>query len=329
MIRIIDETLCMLEKNKLTKERILEWTVLAKAAGIQNILINSYIYYLLDEKLPEGFQYYMNVDIVAYMNDDYPEDENIKYYFVPKNKKRKNDIESFQINQIEEPYKLPNRINDSPICITGLDKLILNGCHAGFEALQKKVSLETLILCPEDTYCCATATAVMFLERKGYAVITSLYGIGNKAATEQVVMAMHVLDRYMVNKSFEGFIRLKQWLEALTEKKLSPMAPVLGERIFYVESGVHVDGILKNTSNYEPYDPELVGLERKIVLGKHSGKSSVIQKLEEYHLTNFSQKEIQDILLTVKELTMQKGSGITDQEFLDMIEGYKKNEKRA
>jgi isopropylmalate/homocitrate/citramalate synthase len=51
--------------------------------------------------------------------------------------------------------------------------------------------------------------------------------------------------------------------------------PVSGADAFLHESGLHVDGVLRDASNYEPYDPALIGVRRGIVLGKHSGRSYV------------------------------------------------------
>jgi homocitrate synthase NifV len=54
---------------------------------------------------------------------------------------------------------------------------------------------------------------------------------------------------------------------------------VVGERVFAVESGLHADGVLKHPGNYEGFDPAEVGLERQIVVGKHSGTHGVRHRL--------------------------------------------------
>jgi homocitrate synthase NifV len=50
---------------------------------------------------------------------------------------------------------------------------------------------------------------------------------------------------------------------------------IVGVAVFTHESGIHVDGLLKNPSNYEGFDPAEVGRERRTVLGKHSGSRAV------------------------------------------------------
>ena len=51
---------------------------------------------------------------------------------------------------------------------------------------------------------------------------------------------------------------------------------LIGEWVFTHESGLHVDGMLKDPRNYQGVDPALLGREHRLVLGKHSGSRAVI-----------------------------------------------------
>jgi homocitrate synthase NifV len=51
----------------------------------------------------------------------------------------------------------------------------------------------------------------------------------------------------------------------------------VGEAVFTHESGIHIDGLLKNASTYESFDPSELGRQRRTVLGKHSGSQAVRQ----------------------------------------------------
>ena len=321
MIRIIDATLCMLDDYNLTREQIYCFLKLMKEIGINNVQISLAIYNSLDGKLPEGIHYFLEVDTASYINEEYPKDENIKYYFIPKQKNTDREIGTYQINDLEEPIRITGPGENGWIKIIGLDKLLLGGCNVGIDALKKRFPLKQLILCPEDTFHCATAIATLFLQEKGYAVVTSMMGIGNKAATEQVIMAMHVLERYMARHEFQGFVKVKDWLSEVLQTEISPMAAVLGSRIFYVESGIHVDGILKKPSNYEPYPPELVGLERKVILGKHSGKSAIAVQLGKCNLESGKEGCLEQLLQSVKEKVRVSGKMISDEEFIQMAKG--------
>ena len=50
---------------------------------------------------------------------------------------------------------------------------------------------------------------------------------------------------------------------------------VTGANAFTHESGIHVDGLLKDPANYQGFDPAIVGREHRVVLGKHSGTRAV------------------------------------------------------
>jgi homocitrate synthase NifV len=56
---------------------------------------------------------------------------------------------------------------------------------------------------------------------------------------------------------------------------LSPTKPVVGLNVFRHESGVHVDGMLKDPSTYESIDPAPLGRQHEFLLGKHSGRGLV------------------------------------------------------
>ncbi len=63
-----------------------------------------------------------------------------------------------------------------------------------------------------------------------------------------------------------------------------PHCPVLGERIFHVGTGIHVDGLLKDTRNYEPWDPVWLGQRRVFVQGIQSGRAALKIKQSGTHL---------------------------------------------
>jgi len=51
--------------------------------------------------------------------------------------------------------------------------------------------------------------------------------------------------------------------------------PLSGEDIFAAESGLHVDGILKNPELFEPYDPAQTGSSRILGIGAKAGRGAV------------------------------------------------------
>ncbi|MCX8169886.1 MAG: hypothetical protein N3D72_02235, partial [Candidatus Methanomethyliaceae archaeon] len=76
---------------------------------------------------------------------------------------------------------------------------------------------------------------------------------------------------------------------------------IVGENTFRHNSGIHVAAVLKHPFTYEPYDPQLVGQERKLVFGRHSGTEGVKEKLLSSGL-NLSDEEIAEIVRRLKSL---------------------------
>jgi 2-isopropylmalate synthase len=60
--------------------------------------------------------------------------------------------------------------------------------------------------------------------------------------------------------------------------------PYVGRSAFAHKGGIHVDAVLKSSRTYEHTDPELVGNLRRILVSELAGKSTVLQKAEEFGL---------------------------------------------
>lgn len=66
--------------------------------------------------------------------------------------------------------------------------------------------------------------------------------------------------------------------------ELSVNKAIIGRDIFAHESGIHVDGVIKNPKIYEAFAPEEVGLARQLIIGKHSGTASLKAKFLEWNV---------------------------------------------
>ena len=85
----------------------------------------------------------------------------------------------------------------------------------------------------------------------------------------------------------------------------------------------HTDGMLKNPKTYEIFSPEEVGLERQIVIGKHSGSHSILKKFAEYNIS-LTEKEASDILERVRAAAVDLKRVLFDKELRLIYEDYKK-----
>lgn len=203
--------------------------------------------------------------------------------------------------------------------VCGLDALFPHDCAAVFEELLKySASLE---FCPGDALGFASALAVEWIASGGRNVVTAFLGHGSLAATEEVIMAMRVTRRYRPGLDLSVLAELARVYGRAADCAIPPRKSVVGARIFSVESGIHVDGILKSPSNYEPFPPESVGMARAVTLGKHSGRSSVAYKLRERGLS-FPPESVSLLLRDIRALSEEKSRGVTEDEFGALVEKH-------
>lgn len=169
----------------------------------------------------------------------------------------------------------------------------------------------------------ASAIACCGLEAGG-TVRTAFGGLANTAATEEVLLALFVTGKLQHGAELTLLPQITALFQKITGKHVPLHKPVIGNAIFEVESGIHVDGILKNPELYEPFAPETVGMKRKIVLGSHSGHTSVREKLKDFEI-DCNEKMIEKLLTYVQTEGRRLKRHLTDEEFLTALgEGYAK-----
>ncbi|KGI76620.1 2-isopropylmalate synthase [Oleiagrimonas soli] len=120
----------------------------------------------------------------------------------------------------------------------------------------------------------------------------TINGIGERAgnaALEEIVMALRVrAPHYAVDTRIDArrLYPTSRLLSRLTGQALPRNKAVVGENAFAHESGIHQHGMLKHRGTYEIMRAEDVGVPpSRLVLGKHSGRHALRQRLEELGYT--------------------------------------------
>lgn len=324
MIRIIDSTLSCINDYQITENQLYLFCEYMKQIGIIDLEISTKAYNLM-EALPEGIRFYLRLEPFD-KTSDYA--QGVYKYIIAHGENLEKCVSSFQINDIKEVGLLKQYSNLDYVKIIGLDDLMCNNYLYVMNEIKTIFKGKSINFCPENTYDCASALAILWLANGGKEVTTSFAGIGGLAATEEVYMAMHIISRYKAGQSLAVLEKLTSWYEEVTGNKISSIKPIIGRTIFHVESGIHVDGILKNPSNYEAYKPELVGQETTIVIGKHSGSNSIKLKCKEYGIKITDVSVINHILEEIKLLSMEKRRGLSDEEFLKVANEVIANERK-
>lgn len=156
-----------------------------------------------------------------------------------------------------------------------------------------------------DDFGLAAANAISGFEAGASQAQVSVNGIGERAgnaAYEEVVMALESL--YDVDTGIDT-TRITELSRIVEEKSDIPVPankPVVGRNAFSHESGIHAAGVIENSDTFEPgvMTPEMVGAERELVLGKHTGAHSVRERLVDagYDPTD---AEVREVTRRVKE----------------------------
>lgn len=175
-------------------------------------------------------------------------------------------------------------------------------------------------VCPENGHYMASALALELGDLKGGAdfVTAAFAGLGGSfgfAALEELVMALKVIRSACVQGNTRQLANLKSLYEIIAGRSIASTKPVIGQDIFMYESGIHADGIEKNPETYEPYNPEMVGLERKLVIGKHSGSKSVMNKMRELGVED-QPSNMPLIMDNIRRKSIQLKRALNDQELL-------------
>jgi 2-isopropylmalate synthase len=105
----------------------------------------------------------------------------------------------------------------------------------------------------------------------------------------------------------------------LTGFAVAPNKAIVGGNAFRHESGIHQDGVLKERSTYEIIRPEDVGfLGTGIVLGKHSGRHALGERLKELGF-NVSAEQLDKINARFKAVADKKKT-VFDDDLITIVE---------
>lgn len=317
IIRITDVTLCTINSKTAPKEKLLELYLQLLKTGINFIEIN----------IPACERLYENIDAGrTILRVRHPEE--IKHYpgFIRYISRYSGfeipsgTISEIQVNDIKE-VNLMNRFSDyDNIRIVGLDDLLQHDYLQVFEKI-KKINKGQIEFCPQNSFYCATALAVEWILSGGDNIAVSFFGSGGFAALEEVIIALRLTKRHKPNLDLSVLKEIKKSYEEITGTVIPENKAVIGDNIFNVESGIHVDGIFKNGSNYEPFEPAIVGRERKIIVGKHSGRTTMEIKLNEYGI-DFPPERIPELLKNVQQESIRLRRSISDEEFILLVKEF-------
>lgn len=176
----------------------------------------------------------------------------------------------------------------------------------------------------------ATANALAGVRAGARFVGVTVNGLGERAgnaALEEVVMALKYINHTDLGFKTQIFREVAEYVARASGRMLPPWKAIVGSNMFAHESGIHADGVLKNASTYEVFAPEEVGLERQIVIGKHSGSKALKMKFSEYGI-ELSDEEANELLVKVRAAAVDMKRALFDKELVYIYEDYLKEKHK-
>lgn len=170
----------------------------------------------------------------------------------------------------------------------------------------------------------AVANTLAGIEGGARQVECAINGIGERAgnaALEEIAAAIMVRpDRYPYKCGIhmDQLFLTSQMLAEIISFGCSPNKAIVGANAFAHESGIHQHGVLSNPLTYEIMTPESVGVSAtNIVLGKHSGRRALADRLEKLGYT-LTRSQLDDVYHRFTELADRK-KNIYDQDLLGLL----------
>lgn len=167
-----------------------------------------------------------------------------------------------------------------------------------------------------NDYGLAVANALAAFEAGAEWASTTVNGLGERAGNSSLEgVIMSLIKLYNLNLPFKisRIYEISRYVEKASGIPVPLNRSIVGQHMFTHESGIHVDGVLKYPYTYESFLPDEIGASRRIVIGKHSGKHAVWDKLEELGI-KAEKDELLKIVEAVKGRAERHKSAISDAE---------------
>jgi len=195
------------------------------------------------------------------------------------------------------------------------------GTHAQVKELIRRTGLPVEMHTHND-FGLATANALAGIRAGATFVDTTVNGLGERAgnaALEEVAMALKHLHKLELAVDMANLRRLSEVVAKASARDIPIWKAIVGANVFAAESGIHADGILKNPVTYEAFAPEEVGLQRQILIGKHSGTHSIKNKFSEYGIA-LSDDVAALVLERVRAWAVERKRALFDKELMQIYE---------
>jgi 2-isopropylmalate synthase len=167
----------------------------------------------------------------------------------------------------------------------------------------KKFTRQKISVHCHNDFGMATANTLAGLMAGAVEAQVTINGIGERAGNaslEEVVSSIYGFSEAYTDIKMDKIYGISKYVSGASGIIPQKNKAIVGENAFSHEAGIHVQGIINNPKTYEAINPEVFGISRRIIIGKHSGKASIKYVLESKGIHK-SDEEIENILKIIKK----------------------------
>jgi len=184
--------------------------------------------------------------------------------------------------------------------------------YALVRALRQATDLEIEIHAHDDLGL-ATANTLAAIRAGATHASVTVVGLGERAGNaplEEVAVALPQLYGCETGIVLHELGNVAATVAVAASRPIPVNKAIVGDHVFTHESGIHVDGLLKDRRTYQALDPAVLGRVHRFVIGKHSGLAAIAASLSELKL-HASAKELPTILARVREQAVASKGTVT------------------
>jgi 2-isopropylmalate synthase len=169
----------------------------------------------------------------------------------------------------------------------------------------------------------ATANTLAGVMHGARQVEVTINGIGERAGNtslEEIVMALKVRKElgYETNIDARRLFPVSQLVSGLMRMPVQANKAIVGRNAFAHSSGIHQDGFLKFSENYEIMNPQDVGVDKSlIVLTARSGRHALRHRLEILGFL-FEKEELDDVYTRFLDMADIRKE-VNDKDLMELV----------
>jgi len=168
----------------------------------------------------------------------------------------------------------------------------------------------------------ATANTLAGLEAGADVFSGTFTGIGPRAGNapnEEICMALEHLYNVPLGLKYEVLSEICSLVEEYSGFKVQNHKPIIGDYVYTHETGLHVAALSREPKTFENFEPATIGRERRILVGKQSGRTAVKYVLQK-NGRNISEEDVSKFLRRIKSLSEYKGRSFSEEEVVEIYE---------